>query len=52
MDNNRIKEIRNNPYFRNGLILLIGIFLGWLLFSSGIERFIIAYSFIRRNPQS
>jgi Cu(I)/Ag(I) efflux system membrane fusion protein len=38
MDNNRIKEIRNNPYFRNGLILLIGIFLGWLLFSSGNRK--------------
>ena len=35
MDKNVIKEIRNHPYFKYGLILLAGIFLGWLLFSGG-----------------
>ncbi|MFA6912582.1 MAG: efflux RND transporter periplasmic adaptor subunit, partial [Proteiniphilum sp.] len=33
MDKNKIKEIGNHPYFRYGLILLAGLFLGWLIFS-------------------
>ncbi len=33
MDKNKIKEISNHPYFRYGLILLAGLFLGWLIFS-------------------
>ena len=33
MDKNKIKEISNHPYFRYGLILLTGLFLGWLIFS-------------------
>ena len=35
MDKNKIKEITNHPYFRYGLILIAGLFLGWLLFSGG-----------------
>jgi len=38
MDKNKIKEITNHPYFRYGLILLAGLFLGWLLFSSGNRK--------------
>src|SRR5574344_1547618 len=38
MDKNRIKQIRNNPYFRYGLILLVGIFIGWSLFSGGNRK--------------
>lgn len=30
---NTIKDIVKHPLFRNGLILIAGIFLGWLLFS-------------------
>lgn len=33
MNNNKIKGITKHPYFRYGLILLIGLFLGWLIFS-------------------
>lgn len=33
MKKNKIKEIGNHPFFRYGLILLAGIFLGWLIFS-------------------
>ncbi|MCE5205039.1 MAG: efflux RND transporter periplasmic adaptor subunit [Porphyromonadaceae bacterium] len=33
MDINKIKEIGKYPYFRYGLILLAGLFLGWLIFS-------------------
>lgn len=38
MDKNKIKEITNHPYFRYGLILLAGLFLGWLLFSGGNRK--------------
>ncbi len=38
MDKNKIKEIGNHPYFRYGLILLAGLFLGWLLFSGGNRK--------------
>ncbi|MFA5210431.1 MAG: efflux RND transporter periplasmic adaptor subunit [Proteiniphilum sp.] len=38
MDKNKIKEITNQPYFRYGLILLAGLFLGWLLFSGGNRK--------------
>lgn len=38
MDKNKIKEITHHPYFRYGLILLAGLFLGWLLFSGGNRR--------------
>ncbi len=33
MNNNKIKGITKHPYFRYALILLIGLFLGWLIFS-------------------
>jgi Cu(I)/Ag(I) efflux system membrane fusion protein len=35
---NKIKKITNHPYFRYGLILLAGLFLGWLLFSGGNRK--------------
>jgi Cu(I)/Ag(I) efflux system membrane fusion protein len=35
MDKYKVKEVFNHPYFRYGLILLAGLFLGWLLFSGG-----------------
>lgn len=38
MKMNRIKEIANRPYVRYGLILLVGILLGWLLFSGGNRK--------------
>jgi Cu(I)/Ag(I) efflux system membrane fusion protein len=38
MDKNKIREITNQPYFRYGLILLAGLFLGWLLFSGGNRK--------------
>lgn len=38
MKKNRIKEISNRPYVRYGLILLVGILLGWLLFSGGNRK--------------
>ncbi len=38
MDKNKIKEITNHPYFRYGLILLAGLFLGWLLFTGGNRK--------------
>jgi len=31
--NNKIKKIGKHPYFKYGLILLAGLFLGWLIFS-------------------
>ncbi len=38
MKKNRIKEISNRSYVRYGLILLVGILLGWLLFSGGNRK--------------
>lgn len=38
MDKNKIKEIGNHPYFRYGLILLAGLFLGWLIFSGNNRK--------------
>ena len=38
MDKNKIKEIGNHPYFRYGLILLAGLFLGWLIFSGNHRK--------------
>ena len=37
MDTNKIKEVFRNNYIRYGLILLVGILLGWLIFSGGSE---------------
>lgn len=34
----KIKELLNNNYIKYGLILLIGLFLGWLLFSGGSNK--------------
>ena len=38
MDKNKIKEIGKHPYFRYGLILLTGLFLGWLIFSGNNQK--------------
>jgi Cu(I)/Ag(I) efflux system membrane fusion protein len=38
MDKNKIKEIGNHPYFKYGLILLAGLFLGWLIFSGNNRK--------------
>ena len=38
IDKNKIKKITNHLYFRYGLILLAGLFLGWLLFSGGNRK--------------
>ncbi len=38
MDKYKVKEVFNHPYFRYGLILLAGLFLGWLLFSGGNRK--------------
>src|SRR5690554_2762932 len=38
MKKNKIKEIGNHPFFRYGLILLAGIFLGWLIFSGNSKK--------------
>jgi|AGTN01.3.fsa_nt_gi RND family efflux transporter, MFP subunit len=35
MDTNRIKQVFNNKVIIYGVILLVGLFLGWLLFSGG-----------------
>lgn len=34
----KIKELLNNNYVKYGLILLIGLFLGWLLFGGGSNK--------------
>ena len=38
MDKNKIKEISKHPYFKYGLILLTGLFLGWLIFSGNHRK--------------
>lgn len=38
MDKNKIKEIGKHPYFKYGLILLAGLFLGWLIFSGSNRK--------------
>ena len=37
MDTNKIKQVFRNNYIRYGIILLIGILLGWLIFSGGSD---------------
>jgi len=38
IDKNKIKKMTNHPYFRYGLVLLAGLFLGWLIFSGGNRK--------------
>ena len=38
MDKKRIKAVTNHPYFRYGLMLIAGLFLGWLIFSGGNRK--------------
>ena len=38
MDKKRIQAVTNHPYFRYGLMLIAGLFLGWLLFSGGNRK--------------
>ncbi|GAB6122194.1 efflux RND transporter periplasmic adaptor subunit [Dysgonomonas termitidis] len=37
MDTNKIKQVFRNNYIRYGIILLIGLLLGWLIFSGGTD---------------
>ena len=37
MDTNKIKQAFKNNYVRYGIILLVGILLGWLIFSGGSD---------------
>lgn len=37
MDTNKIKQVFRNNYIRYGIILLIGVLLGWVIFSGGSD---------------